>query len=60
MFSEEQVSYSKEPKSVSTFNKITFFHAVMIQSEAEDGYQLTSDLIKSAQKNVQLVTGSLL
>lgn len=32
----------------------------MIQSEAEDGYQLTSDLIKSAKKNVQLVTGSLL
>jgi len=44
--------YSKAPKSVTTFNSFTFFRADLIQSEAKDRFQLTSDWIKSARKNV--------
>ena len=45
--------YSKKPKSVTSFNKLTFFHANINQSEVEDSFQLVFDWIKSAQrKNV--------
>ena len=43
---------SKEPKTVTSFNKLTFFQADINQSEVEDSFQLASDWIKSAQKNV--------
>ena len=39
--------YSEEPKSVTAFNLFTFFHA-----DKEDSFQLASDWIKSAWKNV--------
>ena len=42
----------KEPKTVTSFNKLTFFQADINQSEVEDSFQLASDWIKSAQKNV--------
>ena len=45
-------SYSKDPKSVTSFNELTFFHADINQSKAEDSFQLASDWIKSAQKSV--------
>ena len=44
--------YSKEPKSVTAFNEFTFFHADIDQSEVEDSFQLASDWIKFARKNV--------
>ena len=34
------------------FNKLTFFHADINQSEVEESFQLASDWIKFAQKNV--------
>ena len=37
---------------MSTFNLFTFFRTVIIQLEAEDSFQLTSDWTKSARKNV--------
>ena len=43
---------SKEPKTVTSFNKLTFFQADINQSEVEDSFQLASDWIESAQKNV--------
>ena len=43
---------SKEPKSLTYFNYLTFFHADINQSEVEDSFQLSSDWIKSARKNV--------
>ena len=43
---------SKEPKSVTSFNQLTFYHAEINQSEVEVSFQLASDWIKSAQKNV--------
>ena len=42
--------YSKEPESVTSFNYLTFFR--INQSEVEDSFQLASDWIKSARKNV--------
>ena len=44
--------YSKEPESVTSFNQLTFFHEGINQSEVEDSFQLASDWIKSARKNV--------
>ena len=44
--------YSEEPKSVTAFDLFTFFHADINQSEVEDSFQLDSDWIKSAWKNV--------
>ena len=45
--------YSKEPKSVTSFNQLTFFHAeIFNQSEVKKSFQLASDWIKSARKNV--------
>ena len=44
--------YSKEPKSVTFFNELTFFNADINQSEVEDSFQLASDWIKSVQENV--------
>ena len=45
--------YTKEPKSVTSFNQFTFLHAeIFNQSEVEDSFQLASDWIKSARKNV--------
>ena len=44
--------YSEGPKSVTAFNLFTFFHADINQSEVEDSFQLASDWIKSAWKNV--------
>ena len=38
--------------SEALFNKLTFFQADINQSEVEDSFQLASDRIKSAQKNV--------
>ena len=38
--------------SVTAFNLFTFFHADINQSEVEDSFQLASDWIKSAWKNV--------
>ena len=43
---------SKEPKTVTSFNKLTFFQADINQSEVEDSFQLASDWIKSAWKNL--------
>ena len=40
--------YSKEPKSVTSFNLFIFFHADINQSEVEDSFQLASDWIKFA------------
>ena len=40
-------AYSKESKSVTSFNKLTFFHADVNQSEVEDSFQLASEWIKS-------------
>ena len=37
----------------------TFFHAVINQSEVEDSFQLASDWIKSARKNVNKLQRSL-
>ena len=39
--------YRREPKSVTTFNLLTFFHVDINQSEVEDSFQLASDWIKS-------------
>ena len=39
-------------KFVTFFNELTFFHADINQSEVEDSFQLASDWIKSARKNV--------
>ena len=44
--------YSKKPKSGTSFKWFTFFHADINQSEVEDGFQLASDWINSARKNV--------
>ena len=46
------MSYSKEPKSATSFNELTFFHAGINQLEVEDSFQLASDWIKSVRKNV--------
>ena len=43
---------SKEPKTVTSFNKLTFFQADINQSEVEDSFQPASDWIKSARKDV--------
>ena len=43
--------YSKEPKSVTTFNSFTFFRTVIIQLKVEDSFQLLFDWILTAQKN---------
>ena len=58
-------NYSKEPKSVTSFNKLTFFHANIKQSKVEDSFQLAYDWIKSVQRNVNkskvvTILGSLL
>ena len=45
--------YSKELKSVTFFNELTFFNADINQSQVEDSFQLASDWIKSVQKNVK-------
>ena len=37
---------------MTSFNLFTFFHAGINQSEVEDSFQLASDWIKSARKNV--------
>ena len=47
-----KICYSKEPKTVTSFNQLTFFPADINQSEVEDSFQLVSDWIKSVQKNV--------
>ena len=45
--------YSKEPKSVTSYNQLTFFHAeIFNQSEVKVSFQLASDWKKSAWKNV--------
>ena len=44
--------YSKEPESVISFNKLTFFHAEINQWEVEDNFQLAYDWIKFVRKNV--------
>ena len=44
--------YSKEYKSVTSFNYFTFFHVDINQSEVEDSFQLASNWIKSVRKNV--------
>ena len=41
--------YSKEPKSVTSYNQLTFFHAeIFNQSEVKVSFQLASDWKKSA------------
>ena len=37
---------------MASFNKFTFFHADINQSEVEDSFQLASDWIKSVGKNL--------
>ena len=37
---------------MTTCNEFTFFHAEIKQSEVENSFQLASDWIKSARKNV--------
>ena len=44
--------YSKEPKSVTTFDLFKFFPADLIQSEASWKLFLTFDSLMSAWKNV--------
>ena len=44
--------HSKEPKSVIAFDLFTFFYADINQSDVEESFQLDSDWIKSARKNV--------
>ena len=39
--------YSKEHKSVTSFNQLSFFRADINQSEVENSFQLASDWIKS-------------
>ena len=39
-------------QSVTSFNKLTFFHADINQSEVEDTFQLACDWIKPVRKNV--------
>ena len=39
---------------MTTCNEFTFFHAEIKQSEVENSFQLASDWIKSAQKNVNI------
>ena len=51
-WNSDMKAYSKEPKRMTSFNQLTFFHAEINQSEVEDSFQLASDWIKSAQKNV--------
>ena len=46
--------YSKEPKSVTSFNQLTFFPADINQSEVEDSFPLPFDWIKSVRKNVSI------
>ena len=50
---------------MTSFNKLTFFHANIKQSEIKDSFQLASDWTKSVRKNVNESTvvtllGSLL
>ena len=45
-------SNSKEPKNVTFFNQLSFFHADTNQSEVENSSQLDFDWIKSVRKNV--------
>ena len=52
-------NYSKIPKSLTTFKKLTFFHADINQSEFEDSFQLASDWIKSVPKNLNKSNGLL-
>ena len=52
-------NYSKNPKSVTTFNELTFFHADINQSEFEDSFKLASDWIKSVPKNLNKSNGHL-
>ena len=51
----DQTFYSKEPKSVTSFNSLTLFLADINQSEVEDSFQLASYWIKSVRKNVNTV-----
>ena len=51
-FGKFVTNYHKEPKSMTFFNELAFFHADINQSEVEDSFQLASDWIKSARKNV--------
>ena len=56
---------SKEPKSVTSFNQLTFFHADINQSEVDESFQLASDWIRSVRMNVNkskavILLGSLL
>jgi len=44
--------YSKEPKSVTTFDLFKIFPADLIQSEASWKLSSTSDWLKSTWKNV--------
>ena len=44
--------YSKEPKSVPSFNSFTFFHADINQSEVEDSFQLASDWIINLHERI--------
>ena len=44
--------YSKELKRVTAFNLFTLLHADINQSEVEDSFQLASDWIDSAWKNI--------
>ena len=37
---------------MTSFNKLTFFHANIKQSEIKDSFQLAYDWIKSVQRNV--------
>ena len=43
----KSINYSKEPKSKTTFNQFTFFHAVFIQLEVNWKLSSASDWIKS-------------
>ena len=47
------VTYSKEPKSVTSFNVFTFFHVDINQSELEESFQLASDCIESCCKALE-------
>ena len=44
--------YSKEPKSVTSFCELAFFHADISQSEFEDSFQLASEWIRSVRKTM--------
>ena len=45
------INYSEEPKTVTSFDLLTFFRVGINQSDVEDSFQLASDLIKSARNN---------